>query len=160
HEPVFAGEQREHVERRVIQILREGQSSPFEHEGTVRHGLRSSLCLTGVGWNTADREAANIVGAALSAIGAKRPSFEEGQRQYSTPLENCQWCGLELEKTHHAGRRVAPYCDEICAGLALRNRDFSERVKSNLAYAAAVSVAARARVPKRDCEQCGKSFRP
>lgn len=66
----------------MVQEWREGRACTlFAHEADIRHALRAVLCLQGWGWHTADQVARDVVAAALSKAGAKRPSWDEGQRQ-------------------------------------------------------------------------------
>lgn len=70
-------------------------------EASIRHGLRSGLCLEGWGWADADAVAADIVSTALKQIGAQRPIWQEGQPDYAQHgtlimRENCLNCGRPL----------------------------------------------------------------
>jgi hypothetical protein len=58
-------------------------ASLLNFEGPCRHALRSRLCLEGWKWADADAVANDIVQTALIRVGAERPSWEEGQPEYS-----------------------------------------------------------------------------
>ena len=64
-------------------ILGRWRSSAFEFEASCRHGLRSGFCLAGESWARADVMAAEIVRESLHRIGARRPTWEEGQPEYT-----------------------------------------------------------------------------
>lgn len=66
----------------VIVILKEGRPTLFALEGTCRHHVRAFLCVEGWGWEEADIASADIVLTALNRIGAKRPSWADGQPEY------------------------------------------------------------------------------
>lgn len=73
----------------------------LNHEAATRHGIRASLCWQGWSWQDADTMAAEIVTAALDRIGAKRPTWLEGQPAAfqdgaSVPRERCLGCGAAL----------------------------------------------------------------
>jgi hypothetical protein len=157
---VFRGERRDHLVHKVIDILKDWRSSPFENEGAVRAGLRQSLCLEGVSWRRADHEAEELVANGLRRIGANRPSYEEGQREYPEPRENCSWCGIEVPEEMLATNRQVGFCSEKCARSALDHRNLAHRRNHSRAYADAWDVIQRARHPAKQCERCSKPFRP
>lgn len=153
--PVFTPDRRKHVVHEVIDQMKQWRSSPFEFEGTVRASIRSALCLQGIGWHRSDNEAASVVSEALRIIGAQRPTWEQGQREYSIPEENCNWCGIPLPE----GTRER-FCDPVCAKAALSWRDYETRYKESLIGNSAYRVVARSRNPERPCKNCGEMFRP
>lgn len=83
-------------------IMQRGEPSPFAFEGFMRHGLRSGLCLRGWSWVEADDMAADIVSSALHQIGAKRPTYQQGQPEWTQEgvimieREHCARCGWKL----------------------------------------------------------------
>lgn len=63
--------------------LRDGRiATKFAFEAAFRASLRSDLCLQGWRWDAADHAAMALTGAALARIGAKRPTWNEGQPEY------------------------------------------------------------------------------
>ncbi len=87
-------------------IMRRGEPTNFAFEGFMRHGLRSGLCLRGWSWADADDMAADIVRSALSQIGAKRPTVQQGQPEWTQEgvilikRERCIRCGWALPEGH------------------------------------------------------------
>lgn len=75
-------------------ILKTGEPTHFAFEASCRHGLRSALCLEGWPWADAEKMAAEIVSAALMIIGARRPTWQQGQPEWT------QACALPVERTH------------------------------------------------------------
>lgn len=46
-QPIYRGEKREHMVSKIMDIMRDWRSSPFEHEGSYHHGLRSGALPAG-----------------------------------------------------------------------------------------------------------------
>lgn len=156
--PILRGQKRRHVINKAIDVLRDWRKSPFEHEGAVRAGIRSALCLCGHGWHRSDEQAAEIVAAALHAIGAVRPTWEQGQREYVEPRENCARCAVELpDEMRNVGAR---FCSEECARFAIEYRDFEIRSMSDAMYKAAQDVIMRSKHHTRNCVRCNNPYRP
>jgi hypothetical protein len=145
---------------KVIGVLRTGDPTVFELEGACRAGLRSGFCLEGVSWALADIYSENIVAAALRRLGAKRPTWYEGQpdfnRLHASGRVFCAnpKCQKPIERE---GR--AMYCCEPCRTQAKNARRYREYAKRNVAYAAAQRAAARKRGEERACEWCGSQFK-
>lgn len=156
HVPIFRGEKRTHAVNRALDVMRDWRQSPFEHEGPVRAGIRSALCLAGHGWHRSDQQAAEIVAEALRLMGAKRPTWEQGQRHYVEPRENCKWCGIELEP----GDMVAGFCSEEHARFARQHWGFETRSIADAAFSAVDRAMRRLAQKPRKCEECGTKFRP
>ena len=115
------------IRDKIAGIIREGkeagQPSLFWCEGPARHGIRASLCLQGWSWADADAIAAELVAAALIVVGAKRPTWYEGQPEWTQPgvipvyYDRCRrchgpipegrrmFCCYECKQWHHAERR-------------------------------------------------------
>src|SRR5690606_7695490 len=72
-----------HLVESVVTILKSADPTPFAFEASCRHGLRSRLTLEGWNWKDADDTAADIVATALRQIGAKRPTWAEGQPDWA-----------------------------------------------------------------------------
>lgn len=141
-------------------ILAEGTPTKFALEADCRHGLRQHLCLDGWSWHEAETAAKEIVDAALNRIGAYRPSWKEGQPEYTQDgvvvfeRTRCIRCGWKLPEGHHK------YCSSICAKNhhAAMSR-LHEREAMN-ARVRAWYAAWSAKQPEQPCEQCGQKFRP
>lgn len=144
----------------VEKVLRRFTISPFQHEADCRHGLRSSFCLNGTQWPVADLEAQTIVSRALANMNAKRPSWLEGQRQYTLPKENCLWCGDELPGDLAATTLPRSFCSEVCAKSATLHWQLQARTDSDRIYRAAARVIEKRRLPTRECVQCHRTFHP
>ncbi len=153
--PILNADRRQHVVHHVVDQMRQWRLSPFEFEGTIRTSVRAALCLEGYGWQRSDTEAASVVAEALRRMGAVRPTWDSGQREYVVERENCSWCALPLPE----GTRER-FCGEVCARSALTWRDYETRYKESLVGNSAYRVVARARNPERPCKNCGEGFHP
>lgn len=151
---------RNHLIDRTAKILRTGEASKFEFEASCRHGLRSSLCLQGWTWADADLIAAEIVAAALNRIGAERPTWKEGQPEWTqdgvlrVERENCIRCRGPLPEGHYK------YCSSMC-GSADRS-DIARRTDADAENAKIRAYRATWSTKQSDqaCEACGDMFRP
>lgn len=89
-------------------------ASIFGLEGPLRAAIRSGLCLQGWHWFQADMLAQGLLSSALGQIGAERPSWNEGQREWTieagTLIERtrCARCHKKLPEGHHK------FCSRIC----------------------------------------------
>jgi hypothetical protein len=104
----------QHLRDSVADILRTGEPTLFCFEAACRHGVRVSLILSGWRWSRADEQAAAIVALALALLGAKRPTWQQGQPDYCQEgtiilRERCLHCGKPL--LNMLGTK---YCDEYC----------------------------------------------
>ncbi len=87
----------------------------FGLEGPLRHGIRSDLCLQGGTWNEADEMAREMLVDAFRAARAIRPSWDEGQLEWTihagTLIErtHCVRCGKHLPEGHFK------FCSHTCA---------------------------------------------
>lgn len=92
-------------------------STPFQMEGPIRALAREFLCLWGWEWLAADAAAEEVTEAALAKLKAKRPSWDEGQPNYSSTIRlsqersRCRNCGERLPE----GRPV--FCCKKCADV-------------------------------------------
>ena len=90
-------------------------ASLFGLEGPLRHGLRSDLCLQGWRWSEADAMARELLADAFRAARAARPSWNEGQREWTIEAGNliertrCVRCHSPLPEGHHK------FCNRLCA---------------------------------------------
>lgn len=156
HEPIYRGEKRRHVVDMAMDMLREWRQSPFEFEGAARASIRSALCLQGYDWHRADHQAADVVTEALRLLGAVRPTWEQGQRNYVEPRENCRNCGTPLddEDVRHG------FCSVLCARAAITRWDFDTLRGQSTVYKSIHKSVRALKLPKVRCQTCNKSFRP
>ena len=128
----------------MMAVLREGESSMFEFEASCRHGLRASLCLKGWGWTEADELSAAIVNSALHLIGAVRPTWGEGQPEWTQngsgaliARTRCIRCRRRLEETQ------AKFCSALCGNAHHMALSSIREARGALAYDLAVAGARR-----------------
>lgn len=156
---IFKGKQREHAIEQAQVLLSRWQSSYFQYEGATRAGIRSGLCLAGYGWAKADQEAASLVEAALHRMGARRPTWEEGQRGYVEPRENCINCGGLIPEELLLGGRAPRFCSTPCARTALSHSEIKVRSSMDRVYREAIVAITKTRLPARPCAHCGRGFK-
>ena len=83
----------------------------FGLEGPLRHGIRSDLCLQGWRWRDADAMARELLDMAFMVVRATRPSWNEGQPEWTTPANTlikrtrCVRCHGPLPEEHFKFRR-------------------------------------------------------
>nr|WP_313709125.1 hypothetical protein [Brucella intermedia] len=133
----------------VIVILKEGRPTLFALEGTCRHHVRAFLCVEGWGWEEADIASADIVLTALNRIGAKRPSWADGQPEYRGHgfhgnMRRCinQKCHAPLEENQKL------YCSDHCRHYV----NVSRWMERNKEHALAQKVINRAKRKAADPE--------
>lgn len=132
--------------------------SPFEREGASVAGLRSALCLEGNDWSKSDAYARHLVQSALDAIGAKRPTWNEGQPDYTYGPEQCRWCAGPIDDERAAlGLR---FCSAECFNAARVHRSFEFGWSEDRAMMLAYKLVHRIEQEKRACAFCGKAFYP
>lgn len=154
--PLFTKLKRKAIVEKIRITLDNFSLSPFEHEGACRAGLRSALCLISKDWHRSDAEAAFIVGEALRRNGAARPTWEEGQRAYVTPKENCAWCDNAIGEDLIGKSR---FCCDVCTTSARTSWDFGTRKNYDLSYAEVHRAIKLTASQKRLCRHCGSTFR-
>lgn len=155
---LLKGQQREHVVGKVETLLRQWTQSKFEYEGTCRHSIREALCLLGYRWQVSDIEAEGIVQEALNRIGAKRPTWAEGQPYYTDARENCINCGNAIRPEDYGPK--AKFCSVECASaLHRRMAAQDEKLSTGIARIAKDTVR-KARQPSKKCEHCERTFVP
>lgn len=109
-------------------ILRRGEPTYFALEAFMRHGLRSGLCLRGWHWHDADELAKEVISAALNQIGAKRPTWKQGQPEWTQEgvitieRERCIRCGWKLPEGH------LKFCSALCG--AAQNKELHRRFEA------------------------------
>lgn len=152
---------RKHAIRdRIAAIMRVVEPTPFAAESPCRHGIRASLCLQGWSWPEADAVAVEIVTAALSIVGAKRPTWAQGQPEWTQPgvlpilRERCARCGKSLPEGHRL------WCGPVCARAAKMDRQRERWDEESYAKWKASKAAWIARQPDRGCQGCRRTFKP
>jgi hypothetical protein len=157
--------QRAEMVRRVAEILNDPDApSRFAHEGAVRHGLRSAFCLAGAKWEIADVMAASIVSAALVSIGARRPTWQEGQAEWTqdgvivVERTTCARCAGPMPEDARQGTR---YCSKLCRQAVHNHRASVMGHQRTWTQWRAEQTARREhnRLQREvPCEHCGKPF--
>lgn len=143
----------------IVAIMRLCQPTPFVAESACRHGIRSSLCLQGWSWPEADAAAVEIVASALRIVGAKRPTWEQGQPEYAFRgdpgvRENCIRCGKPLPEF------ARKFCGPACRNAHHAHwADLTKRDERNATRRARMA-AWTAKQPARTCEGCKVAFKP
>lgn len=108
-------DRRKYIVGVVVRILEEGEPTRFSFSAVCRHAIRSRLCLLGWSWTNADLTADSIVTTALIRVGARRPTWQEGQPEYTqegyAPVERtlCVQCARPLPEGH------TKFCGRPCA---------------------------------------------
>ncbi len=154
---VFKGAVRKTAINDIIDALDDWRNSPFENEGAVHHGLRSALCLKGLSWTISNHEAVALLAEAFGRMGCARPSWEEAQRWYTEPQENCRCCGKPLLGVLKNGSRVM-YCSTECATMALRG--LAVRGSADRTYGAIYRAMLRFQFSPVACAHCSREFLP
>lgn len=154
--PIYRTDKREKVIAFTILYLKQWRLSPFEHEGSAIAGLRSALCQKGYGWDRAHVESVSIVSECLRRMGAKRPSWYDGQREYVAPRTNCLNCGGWIDDADQASSRR--FCSQECAKALLTFRAEWIDKRTSLAYRLADAEFRDRNAPGRKCIGCGKTF--
>jgi hypothetical protein len=153
-------DKREAMIARLARIMRRAEPTAFALESELRHRLRSKLCLEGTDYILADLLAADIVDCALRSIGAQRPSWKEGQPEWTQEgvvyiaRTRCVRCHWKLPEGHYR------YCSNVCASAHLMRMKYLQDGELARADRAAREAEWRAAQPKRACEVCGDHFQP
>jgi hypothetical protein len=154
---IFKGQKRDHVVDEVMNVLRTRTLSPFQHEAACRHGLRKALCLDGYAWTRSDEEAALIVHEGLSLLGASRPSYAEGQREYSISTDYCVGCHGPIDEENIAkGHR---FCSADCARNTYERRAMGEVRKFYDVAQNAYRIIRTDAASEMICEECHRPFK-
>jgi hypothetical protein len=152
---ILSKQQREVATTQAQEVMSAWVKTPFEREAETRHAIRSSFCLGGHNWSASDEEAERITSQALAAMGAQRPGWDEGQPNFATSEDYCQWCNGPRDLG-----TPGKYCCRECAGAAIAYRDFKHRSGSDRAYSEALRAFQRFSTPTKECKWCTKSFHP
>jgi hypothetical protein len=140
----------------IASTLATGRPTYFAFEGACRHGLRAGLCLDGWRWPQADATAEGIVAAALQRIGASRPTWEQGQPEYTEPhASRCLRCRRVITEDD---RRK--YCSDLCRRAHQQWRYAKDHRAEARATSQAWRDARRAAATAKPCAQCGRLFKP
>jgi hypothetical protein len=150
----------ESIRDAVVLMARRAEPTAFAVEGTCRHAIRSALVLQSWRWPLADFVAHEIIVAALNMVGAKRPTWEQGQPEWTqpgiltAPRFWCMQCGRPLPDGHYR------FCSRVCAAAHQHDVRYARDREERLVAAAAYRAAYREQAPEQPCERCGVSFRP
>lgn len=138
-------DRRRHLVETVAAILKRGEPTVFAFEAACRHGLRSRLCLQGWKWAEADALAAEIVATALNRIGARRPTWEEGQPEFAQngagaliERTRCIRCHKPLPENHRK------FCGHTCATAHFMMQDRRQKASEDEVYDLVVNPGNRA----------------
>jgi len=134
----------------------------FAREAASRHGLRISFILEGRRWQIAD--AAEIVAMALRIIGARRPTWYQGQPAYTEEgysprlRTHCRRCRKPVQNQFTAQGLELSFCSNACRVATRRNVD--QRTPTD--YEAALRAAGELKRIERmtTCPNCGVEFVP
>ncbi|WP_206453869.1 hypothetical protein [Aurantimonas marina] len=162
-------DRRRRLVENTIEILKTGQPTPFTYEAACRHGLRSAFCSDGWTWRDADATALDIVATALRFIGAKRPTWMEGQPEHTqegfSPIERtrCVRCGGNMPDDDLQNGWERRYCSNMCRSSdRLKWERVSGERRTQAEYWAAMAVTGEAKKLQRErpCQWCGTPFIP
>ena len=152
--------------------MERGAASRFAFEAPIRAGLRAGLCLAGWRWHEADVAAVDVTLRALARIGATRPSWQEGQPEWTEQgvlrhqRENCARCGKRIPEERQARSIATPakYCSMLCTNAAKvdahRKRQGDEFRVKHAAEVLAQWRKAKESTPQKPCAYCGDLFHP
>jgi hypothetical protein len=99
-------------------------------EGPLRASIRADLCLQGWTWKDADELARDVVAAAHSRVGAARPSWDEGQLEWTieagTLIERtrCVHCHKRLPEGHF--KFCSHHCNSVHHHRLSRRHEMTE----------------------------------
>lgn len=147
----------QHLARLLAPVFATSAPTYFRYEATARHAIRAGLCLEHWPWIDADAAAAEVVREVLRKIGARRPTWDQGQIEHVVAPENCKWCRNPIPDSQH-GRH---FCDEWCARTALKFREYrrgNSKFSTTLFNSANYTILVSEMTP-RPCEVCGTPFK-
>lgn len=157
---VFRGEYKKHVVSVVMEILADWRTSPFENESATIAGMRSALCLKGIAWSDADAQVREIVRYAYKQLGFVRPTYDQGQREYTERDGVCVWCKVEISTEGSAYGRTGRFCSSMCAESMRQHRAGEWHQRTSAMNRAAAAAIAREKLQLLPCQYCGTKFRP
>lgn len=150
----------------VMHILNNGGPTHFVYEGPCRAGLRSAFCLEGEPWSRSDLRAGRIVAEALSLLGAQRPTWAEGQPEWTDPgyapgdVYYCQHCRKPMPEDRGLG---AKFCSRECKVANYMAGVRANHAQMSRAEWRAMIAVRRQRVLRErglTCQHCGGKFLP
>lgn len=152
----------------VVGILSQYRSSQFEFEGACRNALRSSFCIFGFDFETAEDVAQRIVQAGLDEIGARRPTWEQANRdEWQSELTDwtrCCHCGKNIPDDRGSRNGIpVKYCSYECGVSAYQSRVRASEERVSKAEWLATCAARKERTRNeraRPCDYCGNTFVP
>ena len=115
----------------VAKILFSGEPTKFRFEGYCRAALRRGMILQEhYSWRLSDALADMIVKKALASIGARRPNWAEGQREYTAvpgfaPAE--RFFASDVRRPMPEGRRL--YCSRSCVATRQQRTEISRAAR-------------------------------
>lgn len=101
-----------------------------------------------------------MVDEGLRRIGAKRPTFDQGQREYTVPDGLCVWCFTEIDRSDAAYGRTGKFCSVQCAETMRFHRAEEWHQRTSAMNRAAAATVAREKIQPVACLHCGTTFRP
>lgn len=157
---IFTGDAKKHRVNIIMDMLRDWRLTPFENESAIRAGIRSSLCLQGYAWQRSDEEAATLINNAFMNMGVKRPTWEQGQPEYTVPRETCLWCAGAMPANYLTEGKKFRYCSSACAKAMIEARDITDQKQRKSVSNAALRLFSRETAKPIKCAQCGNLFKP
>lgn len=158
---ILKAEARRLLIEKTVEVLRQAEPTPFAFEGMARHWLRAQACLEGMRWAAADQHAKEIVSSALYRLGARRPTWAEGQPEWTQPgvlnpaRETCAHCGKNLPEGHYR------FCSKICARARHHRLQEQDQRRAEMAFTnQSVRSRWRSKLPDRRCLHCEEPFQP
>ena len=157
-------DRRKHFISTIAAILREGEPTPFAHEAACRHGLRIRLIFEAWGWADADALSADIVATALRMVGARRPTWYQGQPEYTqegyapTLTAHCRRCHKPLADPETSAGWNTSFCSNACRRSSQRRGELMTQCE----YVAALRAASEVKKLEREitCAHCSTVFVP
>lgn len=154
---LIRGEARELMIDTVMDALKDWRLSEFEHEAATRTAIRLHFIERFQSWDVADTEAGALISTAFDRMGVKRPSWAQGQWEYTAPSDRCRGCGGELDEADRADN--LRFCSSECARgyyerQNRRSYDFDKQLWSQVRY-----QIKKSHVTPRPCKRCSRPFR-
>lgn len=162
HKPKLPHQRQESLIEKMIAILRSSRFSKFEFEGPCRNGLRKALVGEGWWFHEAELAANEIVGKALSRIGAVRPSPWEAQFDYTYEglivREHCKECNRRIPDERIFGANTKYCCNECGDRFRERMQRLSHEQMTRAEWSAHRAAQSAKTLSERsfNCEGCGK----
>lgn len=149
----------------VALVLKTGYPTKFEYEAACRHGVRVSLIAQGWSWHNADHAAIEVVLSALTLVGAKRPTWDEGQVDYAVDhrvdRDRCARCHGPIDDERRYRGRSVKYCSVVCSRSAYEAKASASGERVAMAdHLARLALKSEKTIRERsgECERCGTPF--